>query len=79
MPTVHCPKCSNTDIREANTAYTELGVLAWDFDEEGGIVSPSAYDTDNDPEWETARDGDPYTCGSCEWEGEQEELIVKEG
>lgn len=37
MPrTVHCPKCQGADIREKNTAYAELPVETWNFDEETG-------------------------------------------
>lgn len=78
--TVHCPKCDSTNIREANEAYTDLPVLEWDFDfdDPRALVAPASYDTDNDPEWATVTDGDPYNCGDCNWEGEIDELIVKD-
>lgn len=77
MPSVHCPKCGGADIRESNTAYAELPVTHWLF-EEGEAPEPQSYDTDVSIDWQTADGPNNYVCNECRWEGSTDELTVKE-
>jgi predicted RNA-binding Zn-ribbon protein involved in translation (DUF1610 family) len=73
---VKCPTCGNTDIRERNEAFAYLRVRRWERDETWGLV-PADIDTDESAEWETARNGAPFTCLECEWEGWSDDLIAE--
>lgn len=72
--TVHCPECGSQDIREKNVAYTELPVVAWEWNEEASEPRPTDYGQDASPEWEA--DGG-YECHVCPWRGDLADLLVK--
>lgn len=78
MRTVHCPKCDNQNLREKNTAYAEIAVLDWEWDDGTEAPQPAAYETDVSMVWEITDDPHPYTCAICAWEGTPDQLVVKE-
>ena len=78
MITVRCPKCGSADIRERNTAYAELPVLGWTWDDEEKVLTPESYDTDVSVDWECADECDAYVCHGCRWSGEPSDLAVFE-
>ncbi len=78
LMTVHCPECNGRNLREKNTAYTEIGILDWEWDNGSEAPQPAAYETDVSVNWNVADDPHPYACAICAWEGTLDQLVVKE-
>lgn len=74
--TAHCPDCGSEQVRECNTAYAELEVTEWGWDDKENELTPVFYDMDVDVDWETI-DGPAYRCLVCGWKGDGHELTVK--
>lgn len=75
-PTVCCPECGSSDIRERNVASALLPVVSWLV--EDGEVVPDHYDTNQTVAWEMEDTIYLYVCHACRWQGATSGLVVKE-